>query len=358
MEIARLSVRNVRVIECADLELDGAPGCIVGPNGSGKTSLLEAVHLLSTGRSFRTRHGRRVLRDGAAVLRVEARLRRGQGAPGRAAFAREGERSRLVLDGERVRSASEAARALPVTVLRPESHRLIEGGSRERRALLDWTLFHVEQGYVDAYRRFRRALEQRNRALREGDRRHLRVWTETLASSGEQLEALREPHARAYVERLRERLATVLDRPVEVTYARGWVAERDLEACLGEHLEQDLRAGATGIGPHRADLRLRVGAFEARQVLSRGEAKLLAGAMVGSQVEYVAAVSGEAPLLLLDDLTSELDAMTSQRLLDLVGSLPGQVILTAIGPLELDLSVLSQVRVFHVERGRIRDPMG
>src|SRR5688572_1933202 len=177
MRIKSLGVRNLRLFSAADLGSFSQLNLIYGPNASGKTSLLEAIYLLASARSFRTSNMLELLRHGSDILRVTAKV---VGTQGREiALGLERSRDSLLLraGGKRVHRASELAQWLPAQIIHPESHQLISGGPKGRRRFLDWGVFHVEPGFQTLWRRYDKALKQRNASLRARTQSQVdRVW--------------------------------------------------------------------------------------------------------------------------------------------------------------------------------------
>ena len=249
MSLLRLRIQDFRCLAHAELLLHPERNYVFGPNASGKTSLLEAIHFLSRGRSFRTRRSRSLVRHGEAALVIFAEVHR-DGVGHRLGASLGADGLQLQVDGTRGAGAVETSRLLPVQVIDPEVHRLIDGGPEGRRRYLDWGVFHVEHGYIEHWRRFRRALSQRNAALKTGGV-DLATWNEALLVGAAPVDGAR----RRYVERLAPLLVelgvALLGRPIEISYRRGGMAELSLEEALARSRERDERLGSTQVGPHR-----------------------------------------------------------------------------------------------------------
>ena len=241
------------------------------------------------------------------------------------------------------------ARVLPVYVIEPSVHFLIEGGPGERRRFLDWGVFHVEQGYIADWRRYRRVLGQRNAALRAGQ--HPRSWDKVLTAAGRQVTEARE----RYVGELRQSLAglgeALLGKPLEVNYRPGWRADTTLEGALQMSRLRDEQTGATQVGPHRAELEIKLGVRGVREEISRGQQKLAAAALVLAQVRVLAGSQGHGGTLLVDDPAAELDETALGALLSVLDTLPAQRIIT--GLTEASLAGSETPARFHVEQGRV-----
>jgi DNA replication and repair protein RecF len=330
MTLRRLQVTDFRCLQAAALDLDSRFTLISGPNASGKTSLLEAVYVLGRGRSFRTRRLEPLIRSGAERMRVvgEVELPERRVALGVEAST-EGLKARVAK--ERVASLTELAWVLPVQIIDPEIHRLIEEGPNRRRRFLDWGVFHVEHTFVEHWQRYQQALRQRNAALkaRQG-------WPAVSAWDGEleRYGALITEARCRYVEALAPVAADVAGRLLElellVTYRSGWAAGLDLVSALEASRARDQELGATQVGPHRADLSIRLEGKAVRDRVSRGQQKLLAAVLLLAQIKLFPQDSRAQPTLLLDDPAAELDGAHLQALLAEVRSQPLQLLVTTL----------------------------
>jgi DNA replication and repair protein RecF len=348
VSLAFLKVSGLRSLREVSLELGPRLNLIHGGNGSGKTSLLESAFLVGRGRSFRTRHTDHLIARGADTLQVFAQT---DSPAHRIGFEyRRDESYTARLDGNDVRSLAELPGAFFVEVIDPEVHRLVEGSPGERRRWLDWGVFHVEPGFLEHWLRFSRALRQRNAALKQG--LDPRPWDLELITHGEQVASLRA----RWLEGVRPYWAAAVQRlaglEVDMTYFRGWSAERELAEVLVEGLERDRARGSTLAGPHRADVLLKVSGKAAKETLSRGQQKLVAAAMVLALLQRLREQQVTPPTLLLDDPAAELDELRLSALVELVGELDCQLIITSLNP---SLEIFGQPeRVFHVEQGAVQ----
>lgn len=352
MALQRLRITALRCVAEAELRPHAARNYIYGPNGAGKTTLLEGLYLLGRGRSFRTRQLRRLIQRGATGFAVFGEVAV-DGAMHRLGVAWQDGKLERRVDGDSTPGTAALAEHFAVHVLEPGMHELIQGPPTERRRFLDWGVFHVEPRYLDAWRRYRRALGQRNAALKRGaSRTELRPWTEALLATGESVHTLRS----AYVEALGSRVAAMapalLGDRVEVRYRAGWAADVTLEQALANHERRDRELGVTGYGPHRADFEVRLGSGVAQHEASRGQQKLAAAALVLAQNELAAQHAQGATALLVDDPAAELDRAALERLLAAIVGSTGQLFLTALAPEQLPAE--GEMAVFHVERGVVK----
>lgn len=351
MIIRKLLVENLRNLASAEINPHASLNYIHGENGAGKTSVLEAITVLSRGRSFRTSQATDLTGPRQKTFRVFAEVSNGQGAVSRMGLERTGTHWRGRLDGEDVKQLSQLTRMLPLVLLEPDSHLLVSGPPEIRRKYLDWGMFHVEHGFLDIWRRYSKALKQRNAALRRGQVEFLDSLDSVLADYGEKLSALRSRQ----VDLVYEGIGAVLEKLktrvglVEMEYQRGWRSETYFESLQGKR-EFDQERGMTSSGPHRSDIKLLCGGVNARVILSRGEQKAFAAAMLLTQAELLRK-SGQRPVLLFDDLESEFDRDHFNSVLELAISSGAQVWVTGTGKPEMK----HEGKMFHVEQGSLRE---
>ena len=360
VQVTRLDIRHLRRFNDATLAPGPGVNLLIGDNGAGKTSIIEALHLMAYGRSFRGRVREGLVQAGTDALEVFVEWDEQGASPRtrRAGLRHSGSDWTGRVDGQPVAQIGELCAALAVVTFEPGSHELVHGSSDVRRRFLDWGLFHVEPAFMRPWRRYGRALKQRNSLLKQKVRdAQLDAWDAELAETGEELTEQR----RRYVESLAPGFASVAAElapglgDATLAYLPGWKRE---ELSLADALllarDRDLLAGHTSVGPHRADWRPAFSRIPGRDALSRGQAKLAALSALLTQADFHAEVTGEQPVFALDDLASELDRQHQQRVLQRLAEHGSQVFVSgtdipaAVG--DLDLSP----KVFHVEHGGIR----
>lgn len=355
MRLERLRIQGLRCLHEVDLTLAPGLNVFVGANGAGKTSVLEAVFLLSHARSFRSGAREALLCRGAARLSVFAELRQSGDRLLRVGLGREASRWEARLEGEGANLGALIAECA-VTCFEPGSHALIAGSAEERRRFLDWGVFHVEHAFLDAWRRYQRALKQRNSLLRAGTEPGSPLyapWETELAGLADWIDG----HRRGYLDRLRPQLhASVaallpeLGGP-DLRYRRGWSEEADLRGQLEAQRGRDLARGHTSLGAHRADWTLAFEHAPQREHLSRGQEKLAALGCMLAQARLYAEQHGDWPIICLDDLASELDEAHQAAVIAQLAESGAQVLVTGTD-LPAPLRSLPH-RLFHVEQGRL-----
>lgn len=356
MRFERLRVDNLRCLSKVELELACGLNVLVGGNGAGKTSVLESAFLLSHGRSFRSGQRDAMVRTGAERMSVFATVVGGDGTEHRVGLGRESGRWTARADGEELVGLGELFQLCAVVCFEPGSHALIAGGPEERRRFLDWGVFHVEHESLSTWRRYHRALKQRNRLLRTGQRLNdaeVEAWERELATSGESLDKGRARYIGVWQDELLAVASALVPElgAVSVSYRRGWSADESLAESLALRRERDSLRGHTTVGAHRCDWSLSFEGAMSREQFSRGQAKLAALACLLAQARVFARGRGEWPVLCLDDLASELDDVHLGRVVELVAGEAEQVLITG--------TALPQAlrhhgaRVFHVEQGQV-----
>ena len=339
MKLDRLWLHDFRNYESADLALPPGLTVVRGDNGEGKTSLLEGIGYLATLASFRGVPNEALVREGAtqAVVRGEGE-RNGRQLLVEAEIA-PGGRGRVAVNKQRLRRSSDLLDALRISVFAPDDLELVKGGPSARRRYLDDTLVALSPKHEATRRDLDRILRQRTALLRQSGGRltpeiatTLDVWDSKLVAAGEALADARaalvadlEPAlAKAYADLSPTRGA------VTAGYDAPWRAT-GLAAALAEARDDELRRGVCLVGPHRDDLTLRINAMPARTHASQGEQRSMALALRLAAHRLVADTLDDVPILLLDDVFSELDPDRTDNLLHHLP--PGQAVLTTAGPL-------------------------
>lgn len=420
--IDRLQVTHLRNITRADLKVADC-NVFIGANGSGKTSLLEAVFLLSRGKSFRHHQPKRYIQHHQAAVTVHAAL---TDATTLAIQKQLDATTMLRLNQNTVYTQSPLTQQLPTLLIDPSSMDMLEQGSASRRQLLDWLAFHMKPGFHPQWLAYQRLLKQRNKLLKQSrqlsnnQRQELSAWDKGLANHAALIHYYRQQVFNDWQPYFERCVAALLPRyagKISLSYMAGYDADTPLNEQLAERLTQDLQQGFTRIGSHRADIQVHWRSQaatketstlkeQAANVLSRGEKKLLITALKLSQLPLLLAdnglsaagslvvekdslasttgsvamepsevggtlaakdieadstvnITGFTPIVLLDDVTAELDEAAIQILLSTLAALKCQVFITSLT--EDILPLLQQYwpgfKLFHVKQGVISAPI-
>ncbi len=359
MAVSRLSITGVRNLQPVTLDLSPRINILHGVNGSGKTSVLEAVYLLALARSFRSSRLQPIIQHEENACTVFGNIQHSDGSEFNVGISRNRQSElQIKINGQNVRSAAQLAQTLPIQLINPDSFRLLEGSPKIRRQFLDWGVFHMEPKFLDAWRRLQTGLKQRNSLLRHAtiDPLLLHSWEHELCLASNELDSYR----RLYIQQLKpvfeKVLAQLIDVPsLTLSYFRGWDKEKDLQEVLTLSLERDSALGYTQAGPQRADLRLRISKNNAVDILSRGQQKLVVCALRIAQGYLLAKAQRQQCIYLVDDLPSELDQAHRQALCRLLEDLNCQVFITCVDHLLMTegWGKETPITLFHVKQGQI-----
>jgi DNA replication and repair protein RecF len=356
--IHKLQLTTFRNIAQEALELASGVNLIAGENGSGKSSLLEAIYFLGLGRSFRNTQQTPLIQHGMRSCSVFGEL---SGGITLGASRSLDDAPRIRVQGEKAQSSAELAKHLPLQLLNAEAFRLLEGGPKIRRQYIDWGVFHVKHQFHNHWREFQRSLQNRNILLkRRAPEAELAPWTQEFVRHAKEIDDSRSAYLSVFLPFLEQMLGRLIQvDELSLRYIRGWSEEEDISLVLERGLQRDLSFGHTVAGPQRADLKIKVGPENACDILSRGQQKLLVSAMKLAQGAFLAQESGQQCLYLIDDLPAELDKENRVKVCSLLRELGGQLFLTGTDQDELLEIItssnyeLQECKLFHVKHGRI-----
>lgn len=366
MYLEKLTVQGIRNVVHAELDLSPGANFLFGLNGSGKTSLLEAIHILARGRSFRTRNLKTVINFGQKACTCFGLVN-----PGHSSLATSipvgvmrDEKGSFIfkVNGRQVASASRLAEMLPIQVINSESFSLLEGSPKFRRSFVDWGVFHVEHSYRETFSRFQRCIKHRNSFLRHGkiDSIQLSVWDREFCGLSRQIDCLRRKYLNALDPYVNETVKGLgLTGGYEFRYMSGWDQSQSLESQLMNSLARDKKAGFTHTGPHRADLKIFFNGHPAAEILSRGQIKTLVIGLKIAQGKALKEIAGQQCIYLLDDLPSELDVNHRDVVSRQLSDMNVQVLVTGVErddleSLSFSKSSLIPPAMFHVKHGEVK----
>ncbi len=357
MILTNFTVGNFRNLIDVNLAFSTNINIFYGSNGSGKTSILEAIHYLGLGRSFRSRNVRRLINESSDRFVLISQLSDANQTPITVGIERLAEQSTVKIAGKTTGSLIELAQLLPFQLINADSHLLLTSGPLARRQFTDWGAFHVEPLFFNYWQRANRIIKQRNANLKNAKNySEVSMWDEELDTIAIWLDQQRAKYVTQFHPIYSILLESLLDRKdLKLHYYRGWSNEALYKDTLKASFARDQLLGYTQFGPHRADLQLKFKNIAAVEVLSQGQQKLAAYAMRIAQGLLLHQQTNKRCIFLIDDLPSELDPERRQKVIKLLLGLDCQLFVTGIEKETLLELATTNAKVFHVERGTIKE---
>jgi len=356
MRLSRLQIKNFRNLENSQLTPVQGVNLIVGDNASGKTSLLEAIYYLSHIRSFRTQNIADLILRQSPYLQLVAEIETAEHQTIPLGIRRSRNKSEIRVNKQPIKRVSDIAAQFPVLAIHPDSYKLITGSPSQRRQYLDWGVFHVEHGFFKAWQRFKKALMQRNAALKSKQKFDVcQLWNNEISKNAHYIDQLRQQYFEKLSPYFSQLTQQFFDNDiVSIEYKRGWPVEKELIELLEENLQKERLKGYTYYGPHRAEITLKVNGQSAQTCISRGQQKTLVALMRLAQAMQFTEATNKSCVLLYDDLAAELDSNHRELILSVLSKMNIQLFLTAIERSQIDLSGWQEKKMFHVEHGNLR----
>ena len=364
MALSRLQIHHVRNLDQVELRDLGQVNVLYGANGSGKTSILEAIHLLGMAKSFRGNSVKSLISYDQSSCTVFGTVcgeveRASNTTPLGVQRSRNGD-IQIKISGNPVRTVAELAEYLPIQVINADSFDLLTGTPGARRRYLDWGVFHVEHRFFLEWQRFQRCIKQRNKLLRRGKMAHgeLAGWSHELASAGNAINDFRKAYLKQLVplfKAITHEVSPAFER-VELRFTQGWDSRLDYQAALESSKEADRDHGFTHVGPQRADFRVVIDGHPAADTLSRGQQKLVVCALKLAQGQLMADSDAGRCIYLVDDLPSELDAQHNRLVCKHLADMSAQVFITCVEKQDVCAVWPESVplAMFHVEHGAVQ----
>ena len=361
MKLDLVQIRNFRNLDEVAFHPSHSVNFLVGENGSGKSSILEAIHYLGFARSFRTNKHKNVIQHDkqnftvfCEALAQQKKVKLGLSRGADDSFS-------VSVDGQRSMKVAALVSELPVQVFTPQSSDLLLGAPKLRRRYLDWLLFHVEHSFYEKANSYQKVIKHKNALLRKGALENCeqgKFWNMQFLSLGLQLTQYRsnildielKPLILANLKHFLPEFC------FEISYYRGWEKDLSLEESLVKNGDRDRRVGYTSIGPHKADVRIKLDGVLAHEVLSRGQLRMLVAALQLAQTQYLYSYSNKTSIFLLDDIGAELDVAKRELFIDKLLGLEAQLFVTVIEKQQITfINKYHDKKMFHVEHGQVRE---
>lgn len=359
MFLQNVQISQLRNIVSQSLQFFEKFCVFYGQNGSGKSSLLEAIHLLGLGRSFRCRDINKIIQHEQQDFSVygEAVNPQEMMTPIGIQRNRDGQ-AKIRIAGESVYSSALLAQTLPLKLINTDSYQLITAGPKIRREFLDWGVFHVEHCYHECWQDYQRIIKQRNALLKMQPKySELEVWDQKLVLLAGEIDCQRKQYLIDFKAIFPSVLSELLDmEDITLEYEPGWDQAEPYSAVLERNFHRDSYLGYTRHGPHRADLLINKGPFPAADILSRGQQKLLVNAMLLVQGLLLQKTPGKNSIYLIDDLPAELDKRHRMNMVEVLSGMGVQVFVTGVEKTDmLDAFQSHPHQMFHVEHGVVTE---
>ena len=334
---------------------------ITGVNGSGKSSLLEAIYYLGFGRSFRTNKHHSVIHHDNTAFSIFAKCIDDAGDPFKVGIERtRGDQFTCSVNGTHSSRLADLVSRIPVQLFTPQSTDLILGSPSERRRFCDWGLFHVEQQFNALSQQYGKLLRHRNALLKQQanlSKPEYQYWETQFELVGNALHDLRHHYVVKLTPVFENFLRSFLPEfEVSVSYYKGWEKDATLSESLVKKAEYDAKIGHTSSGPHKADIRFKLNGVNAQEILSRGQLRMAVAALQLAQTALFNRLTSRKSIFLLDDVGAELDIDKRERFIDGLLDMDTQVFVTAIEREQLSfINKYNEKRMFHVEHGHVTE---
>jgi DNA replication and repair protein RecF len=360
MKLDKVQISHFRNIVDLSLTAHESLNVFLGANGSGKSSILEALHYLGFARSFRTHKHKSVISHDKPGFTVFCSAVVEDGNQQRFGISRLANDSCIVnINGQKSKRATDLASYLPIQIFTPQSSDLLLGAPKLRRRYLDWLLFHVEQSFNLDFQVFSRSLKHLNALYKSNQSKQgLDYWHDILCQKGESISLKRSSLLNEYlIQLIKANLKDFLPEfSFEISYYRGWEKGYSLTDAVFKNRQRDQKYGFLSVGPHKADLRIKTQGVNAHEVLSRGQLRMLVAGMQLAQTQYLHERTAKTSIFLLDDVGAELDEEKRKVFISKLNTSDTQLFVTAIDIKQLEfLENYNDKKVFHVEHGQVKE---
>lgn len=332
MYISEITLKNFRNLQPCSLCFDKKLNIITGENGAGKTSLLEAIHTLSTGRSFRTKYVKRIISFSKDQFHIQAKIKNNSQYTKLSLIKRKSGKSLIELDHNKETNYSNTARLIPIQTFNPESISILISGAKNKRKIIDWGTFYTNKLFYTYWKKLSQILKHRNSALKKNYSYNVMLaWDNEIVRISNIIDKQRSFYVSQIIPIINDFLNNIPSFPkINIQYYRGWSHQETLGHILDRNYPKDKKLGYTNYGAHKADLIISSNGIPIQDSLSRGQLKLLMAIIKLSQGILLENEYSVSPIYLIDDITSELDNTFLSFFIKYILQLKSQIFLSTL----------------------------
>jgi len=355
MRLKSLQIRQVRNLTDVQITPNAEVNIIYGENAAGKTALLESIYLLSKSRSFRTAHIKEVIQHNKNELVISGVVTNNNNVSINTGIRKTSKETEIKYNGNRIKAVSEQANNVIVQCAIPDNTKILTGVPKDRRKWIDWALFHVEQNYLQIWHDYHHALRSRNALLRRPAKNNeFFIWENKMATTAEMLSNMWSNYLTCLQKYYKEVTGEHPQRNVLFSIKRDKYQASNFLEYLQTTRQSDIKTGFTQNGPHKADVEFKTQGKPVNTVFSRGQIKLFVTMLSIAQAKLLKTEKEKIPIILADDLTTELDKKAAATILELLYEEKMQLFITTTEPGELHKSN-TDTSLFHVEHGQVKN---
>lgn len=361
MRLKKISIVNFRNFKSVNIEPGRCFNLLHGLNGQGKTNLLEAIYILGSSRSFRSVRLPDLIKHGQTAGQIQGSIESGNSSS-HIRVVIESSGRRVDLDGKAIQRVSDLHGKLNTVVFSPDDTGMVKLGPETRRRYLDRAVYTGDIGYLYCWHEYHRILKQRNTLLKQTDKTGLDIWTEKLAIAGAEVISRRQSYVCLLNDLLKKHYATISGdneiasisyKPEGVHSTNTETISNELIAIFSKHEKSDEKFGTTTAGPHRDDLKFHLNDQPLKSLGSQGQQKSFVLALKMAEIDNLQSIYNEPPILLLDDISSELDMDRKTNLLGFLNKRDIQTFITTTEPSLALIGATTQCALFHVKQGNL-----
>lgn len=351
MTIRQLSLTDFRNLQSVTLDFNPCFNILSGPNGSGKTSLLETINILCQGQSFKTSYLDECIKHDRQGFLLFAKF-----DSYKAGISRSNQKTCIHLNGQAINKLSLLAEKTPIRAINTSCFELVTGSPSKKREYIDWCLFHVEHDFKMKWATYSHALKQKNSLLKKkNDLKQLDYWDQYLSQNNLTIYRYRKSYIKKISHILKNEVFELIDDlDINLEYEPGWNTEESLDLVFKRNRAKELRYGFTQYGIHRDNIKIISNKLLVQKVLSRGQLKRISIALIVAQIILVKRIEKKQVILLIDDIYAELDRNSVKLVLELLKNLNVQIFLTTISFEKHLHNAFQEYKMFHVEHGIIK----